>query len=150
MNIAFFLLPKSKVAYIYDDCTLRQGLEKLRHHGYTAVPVISREGRYVGSVSEGDFLWHLVPDSKELKKHDAVSMEDIPISLILDRNKNLPVGINSSVEDLVECTVSQNFVPVVDDQGNFIGIVTRSDVLKYYYSDTEDMICDLSLMQRAI
>ena len=104
----------------------------------------------MGSVSEGDFLWHLVPDSKELKKHDAVSMEDIPISLILDRNKNLPVGINSSVEDLVECTVSQNFVPVVDDQGNFIGIVTRSDVLKYYYSDTEDLICDLSLMQRAI
>ena len=45
MNIAYFLLPKARVAYLYDDCTFRQGLEKMRHHGYTAIPVISRSGQ---------------------------------------------------------------------------------------------------------
>ena len=57
MNIAYFLLPKIHTAYLYDDCTFRQVLEKMLHHGYTAIPVINREGKYVGTVSEGDFLW---------------------------------------------------------------------------------------------
>ena len=65
MNIAYFLLPRKRVAYLYDDYTFRQGLEKMRHHGYTAIPVISRDGKYVGTVSEGDFLWRLVADEGE-------------------------------------------------------------------------------------
>ena len=63
MNIAYFLLPKGQVAFLYDDYTFRQGLEKMHHHGYTAIPVISRSGQYLGTVSEGDFLWQLL--SKE-------------------------------------------------------------------------------------
>ena len=60
MNIAYFLLPKSRIAYLYDDFTFRQGLEKMRNRGYTAIPVITRDGRYVGTASEGDFLWKLL------------------------------------------------------------------------------------------
>ena len=45
MNIAYFLLPKSRIAYLYDDFTIRQGLEKMRNRGYTAIPVITRDGR---------------------------------------------------------------------------------------------------------
>ena len=50
MNIAYLLTPKHRVAYLYDDNTIRQGLEKLRHHGRSAVPVINRKGQYVGTV----------------------------------------------------------------------------------------------------
>ena len=56
MNVLFFLKPKLSVAYIYDTNTVRQGLEKMKHYGYTAIPVIDREGHYVGTVTEGDFL----------------------------------------------------------------------------------------------
>ena len=72
MNIAYFLLPKNSVAYLYDDCTFRQGLEKMKYHGYTAIPVISRDGKYVGTVSEGDFLWRLL--SKGTDSLSAYSM----------------------------------------------------------------------------
>lgn len=65
MNIAYFLLPKSRIAYLYDDFTIRQGLEKMRNRGYTAIPVITRDGRYVGTVSEGDFLWRLLSDGTD-------------------------------------------------------------------------------------
>ena len=69
MNIAYFLLPKSRIAYLYDDFTFRQGLEKMRNRGYTAIPVITRDGRYVGTVSEGDFLWRLLDtDDPSMKK----------------------------------------------------------------------------------
>lgn len=39
--------------------------------------------------------------------------------------------ISESMEDLFEKITNQNFVPVVDDNGIFIGIVTRKDVLLY-------------------
>ena len=43
MNVLFFLRPKVSTAYIYYDNTLRQGLEKLRHYGYTRY----RQGRQI-------------------------------------------------------------------------------------------------------
>ena len=35
------------------------------------------------------------------------------------------------MEELVNSAMNQNFVPVVDDLGNFTGIVTRKDILRY-------------------
>ena len=147
MNIAFFLIPKSKVVFLYDDCTVRQGLEKLRHHGYTAIPVISRDNKYVGSVSQGDFLWYLADGKRPLKKADLTQVDDVPLTAVLNRDKNLPVGITSSIEDFVISSINQNFVPVVDDLNNFIGIVTRSDILKYYYSSTDNINIDPAFIQ---
>ncbi len=46
-------MPKAEVSYLRDKMTLRQGLERLKHSGFTAVPVIDAEDRYVGVVSEG-------------------------------------------------------------------------------------------------
>ena len=60
MNVAYFLLPKHQVVCCFEDNTFRQGLEKMKHHGYSAIPVLSRSGKYLGTVSEGDFLWKLL------------------------------------------------------------------------------------------
>ena len=60
MNVIMLLKHKDSLKYIYEDNTLRQGLEKMRAHSYTAIPVITRDGKYVGTVSEGDFLWHII------------------------------------------------------------------------------------------
>ena len=60
MNIIMLLKPKETVKYIYEDSTLRQGLEKMRAHSYTALPVINKEGKYIGTVSEGDFLYYIL------------------------------------------------------------------------------------------
>ena len=59
MNIMLFLTHKSDVTYLYNDQTIAEGLEILRSTSYTAVPLITREGQYVGTVTEGDFLWAL-------------------------------------------------------------------------------------------
>lgn len=131
MNIAFFLRPKSQTAYLYEDFTFRQGLEKMRNHGYTAIPVITRAGQYIGTVSEGDFLWHIWEGATAGESISIRHLEKLRVKDILG-SKNYPsVGITASTKDLVANAMSQNFIPVVDDLGNFIGIVTRSDVIRY-------------------
>ena len=133
LNIAYFLLPKNRVAYLYDDYTFRQGLEKMRHHGYTAIPVITREGRYVGTVSEGDFLWKLLPlEQAPLYERTMRNLEALPVRDIIRTDTYPSVGITITMEELLTNAMQQNFIPVVDDVGNFIGIVTRKDIIRYF------------------
>ncbi len=138
-NVAFFLTPKQNVACLYDDFTLRQGLEKLKHHGYTAIPVITRDNKYVGTVSEGDFLWHVVR-SEGIKKVSMLELEDLYVKDILRPEHNPPVDISTGMEELLNRAMNQNFIPVVDDLGSFIGIVTRKDIIRYFYQSTLDMV----------
>ena len=72
MNILFYLKPKNEIVYLYDDFTLRQVLEKMEKHRYSAVPVINRNGNYVGTLTEGDLLWHLKATGfQELKEMES-------------------------------------------------------------------------------
>lgn len=131
MNVAFFLTPKVNTVYLYDDSTIRQGLEKLYHHGFTAVPVITREGQYVGTVSEGDFLWYLVERSDgKIGRVNPRSVEDKPIRNVLKPDRNPPVDITATLDTLFARATKQNFIPVIDDAGSFIGIVTRRSILQ--------------------
>ncbi|MCU9808831.1 MAG: CBS domain-containing protein [Paraclostridium dentum] len=129
MNILFFITPKSEVAYIYDDYTMRQALEKMEYHRYSAIPIINREGAYVGTITEGDLLWYLKNDlNLELK-----DIEDVYVCDVKRRMDNKPVSINANIEDLISKSMNQNFVPVIDDQNIFIGIIKRRDIIEYCY-----------------
>lgn len=132
MNIAFFLIPKAQVACLQENFTMRQALEKMRIHGYTAIPVLNDEGMYVGTVSEGDFLWYIVEGKNKKESNDMKSMENTLLKEVLRNEKNPSVNIMTSVEELLNQATRQNFVPVVDDKGIFIGIVTRKDIIKYF------------------
>lgn len=136
MNIFFLLKPKALVSYIYDDNTIRQGLEKLRAHKFTAIPVIKKDGTYVGTVSEGDFLWHIIDGNR----YDGIkSEEEYLVSDLIKNDKNPPVKSNASMDELLIKVMRQNFVPVIDDRNMFIGIVTRTEVIKYYYEKGENI-----------
>ena len=53
-------IPKISTVFLYEKDTIRQGLERFMVHGYTAVPVLNDQEQYIGSVTEGDFLRHLL------------------------------------------------------------------------------------------
>ena len=128
MNILFFLTPKAMCKWIEADDTLRQAMERLRHSGYTALPVLDQNGKYCGVVTEGDLLWAL----KDLCVMDLRQAEEHAITELHPRRAIQPVRVDTRVEELIERASDQNFVPVIDDKGDFIGIVTRSRILRHY------------------
>lgn len=127
MNIAFFLLPKQEVVTVTQEATLRQTLEKMEHHRYTAVPIIDTEGGYAGTVTEGDLLWFMKnrPDLT-FESANKVKLSEVPLRL-----NNRTVLIDANMADLITLAKVQNFVPVVDDMSRFIGIVRRSEIIDY-------------------
>ena len=126
-NILFFLKPKAMCAYLYDDFTLRQALEKMESAGFAALPILNKRGEYRGTLTEGDLLWAI----KNMCYMDIRQAEAHRIMEISRRKDNVPVRVTTSMQDLVEQASTQNFVPVVDDKDTFIGIVTRGEIVKY-------------------
>lgn len=103
----------------------------MERHGYTAVPMIDKEGRYVGTLTEGDLLWKLKNTPKlNFQNVNTVKLKDIP-----RRVRHKSVCISANIESLISLAISQNFVPVIDDNGIFIGIIKRSDIINYCYNN---------------
>lgn len=127
MNIAFFLIPKKDVVYLKDTATMRQALERMEFHGYSAVPLVDSLGHYAGTLTEGDLLWKL----KNTPDLTFYNTENIHLDEIEQHTQNTPVSINAQINDLISRAIQQNFVPVIDDQGIFIGIVRRREIIEY-------------------
>ncbi len=134
MNVAFFLTLRQKVTCINVNSTVRQALETMKKHGYTAVPVVTDDNVYIGTVSEGDFLWSIVKLRKGESgptEIDIRELEDIRIMDILRKDRNPSVPVTAPMEELLTRAMNQNFIPVTDDLGVLIGIVTRKTIIKY-------------------
>ena len=126
-NILFFMMPKAMCSYLYDDFTIRQALERMETAGFAALPILNKRGEYRGTLTEGDLLWAM----KNICYMDMRQAEARRIMEISRRKDNVAVRVTTSMQDLVERASTQNFVPVVDDKDAFIGIVTRSAIIKY-------------------
>lgn len=136
MNIIKIMTPKINVAYVHENDTVRQGLEKMRCHGYTAVPVISDDGRCVGTVSEGDCLWYML-DHGSPSMYD---LESIGVREIMSTTRNPAVTIDVPPGEIYQMITESSFVPITDDRGCFIGIVTRRAVLSYFRDKISELI----------
>lgn len=135
MNILFFLTPKSEVACVYDYGTLRQVLETMEYHKYASIPMLNKAGEYVGTITEGDLLWGIKKYTNlNLKEAENIFIQDFP-----RKADYAPVSVDSDMEDLLRKSMDQNFVPVVDDQKKFIGIVTRKSIIEYCYEKLKNL-----------
>ena len=138
MNILFFLTPKSDVAYIFEDETLRQTVEKMEHRKFSCIPILNKEGKYTGTISEGDLLWGI--KRLNINITDLKQMEDVSIMAIPRRATYKPV---------LDRAINQNYVPVIDDKGSFIGIITRKEIIKYCYKEMKELSALRAQMEEA-
>lgn len=125
-NHLFYLLPKSETVFLTNTDSFNQAYNMFVITNYTALPVINKKGQYVGTICEGDLLRALTLSLTHPEINlDSFEIKDIEFKI------NLEVArINESYEHLVELAVNQNFIPLVDDQGIFIGILRRQELIK--------------------
>ena len=71
---------------------------------------------------------------KKTRRFEFERCRGVPITSFKRRADYTPVRVDSDMEDLLDKAMRQNFVPVIDDQKNFIGIVTRRDIMQYICS----------------
>ena len=127
MNILRFIIPKSQIVYITDTATVRQALEKMQYHRYIAIPVLDREGKYIGTLRSDDLFGYFLREGS----FDRRSAEEVMAKELASSSDCLPLKHSSSITELIEGVREHNFVPVVDDRDCFIGIILRRTVMDY-------------------
>jgi CBS domain-containing protein len=127
MNAAFLITPKSEVKFVYDHWTIRQALEKMEHYRYSAIPILNKHGIYVGTLTEGDILWNLKKNEDlDFRDTENIALKDVP------RYRDIKaISIDVEIEDIIATSLTQNFVPIVDDSGVFIGMIRRREIIAY-------------------
>ncbi|AIQ53531.1 CBS domain-containing protein [Paenibacillus sp. FSL R7-0331] len=134
MEISAFLLPKDQVAFITSSMSMLEAIEQLEQHYYSAIPIIDHEGKYAGTLAEGDLLWKL----KNTAGLGFANMHEVKVSDIQLHVHNESVYIKAQMEDMLTLAADQNFVPVVDGTGVFLGIIRRKDIIEYYTRNITD------------
>ena len=127
MNIAKIMIPRACTVFLNEKQTVRQGWEVMTRNGYTAIPVLDAEQHYIGCVSEGDFLRHIL-DTGSL---DKMEMENHRVRELVRRDFCPPLSIDADEGDVIRATLNQNFVPIVDSRNTLCGILTRRGVITH-------------------
>lgn len=126
MNIVRYLKRKEERDVLYDYKTVNQALRYMRSHGYAEMPVINQESAYLGTVKEGDFLWHIVDyggyeNCKNTKVQDIIRKGSVPA-----------LKITATDEELERAALRCAIVPIIDDRGIFVGVVHSKDIVRYF------------------
>lgn len=122
-----FLTPKNKTFYLNHDATIRQTVETFDVHKFSVVPLIDEDGKFISTISEGDVL-------RFIKNHcqfDVYMAEDVRINTIELYRPYNALLISASLDEVIKLTLEQNFIPVVDDRGMYIGIIKRKTIIDY-------------------
>jgi CBS domain-containing protein len=126
MNIIRYMQRKNDHSFLYDDSTVQQALDFLRDYDFNAVPVIDKTGRYLGTISESDILWHIV----DCGGCEGSGKDRIRSFL---RKSTVPaLAITASDDEIRRAALRCDFVPIVDDRGMFVGIVSDKSINQYF------------------
>ena len=127
MPVSSFLTPKSEVVWVSATGSVEQALERMKPNGFSAVPVLDDDGRYVGTLSTSDLIWFLLAaDGTWQERARSTPLECVPRKL---QDSALP--IDADPPSLIARAANQPFVPIVDAQDRFVGLVRRRPLLEH-------------------
>ena len=119
--------PKKMTSFLNENVTVRQAIEIFDVHKYAVIPLVDNDGHFVGTLSEGDLLRFL----KNKVGYDIKATEKVSVKEMERYREYRSLEVSSMWSEFFVLSLDQNFIPVVDDKGIYIGIVTRREIIKF-------------------
>lgn len=137
-----YLIPADDLAIFIDTHNSDHVMLILVSNGFSRVPVVSKDKIFKGTISISDILnyqaKHQLTDW-ELNQTDIGEMVNTKIESI---------SFKSSLTLIMHKLVEYPFLPVVDDENHFIGIITRKSILKAVNSLLHDFTNDYTIEKK--
>jgi CBS-domain-containing membrane protein len=118
---------------VHEDTGIKTAVRMLDQHSITAMPVVDSSGRLVGVLSEADVVRDVVhPDVRSSLR----LQDDWPVAqprVVAEVMTRHPVTVHADTDlahavDIMTSTTVKS-LPVVDDHGHVVGVVSRADVV---------------------
>lgn len=130
------------VVSVGEQTTYKEIVETLARHKISAVPVVNDGGRVIGVVSEADLLHkvefqgaepltHLL-ERKQRRQAREKATGDVAAELMT--RPAVTIGRHDAFSAVARIMDQERIkrLPVVDEQGSLVGIVSRTDLLRMY------------------
>ena len=110
-----------------EDMTIEEALKVLINHKVTGLPVVDQKGKMKGVISEYDILSQI---SGSKKKNSKIFQDKINYSKKIDA-----ISEDTPLSEIVTEFIDSKFrrLPVIDQKGNLVGIITRRDLMRVFY-----------------
>lgn len=131
-----------KVVLVREETPLPEVAQIMGQHGVSGVPVVNREGKLMGVISEKDFLSRMAPaepknfmsvvaECLQVKKCLALPMRDQRARDVMS-SPAVTIGEDTTLVEIARIFTEHkiNRAPVTDREGNLLGMVTRGDIVK--------------------
>lgn len=119
------------------DDSMQHAITLLREHDIRMLPVV-KKGKLVGVISDTDLKRASPSDATTLDIHELIYLiSRLKVKEIMKKNP-ITVPMDFTVEETAEVFVKNNIsgVPVVDEKGDPVGVITRNDLFKMLISLT--------------
>lgn len=118
-----FLTPANKLAVIIDSHNIDHAKLLLSHMSYSRVPVVTDEGQFFGTIG--------LTEINRYQAENGLSDDELnsDISLIAKTDEET-VCLDYDLTEVMRKLVDQSFLPVLGENGEFKGIITRKSILK--------------------
>lgn len=120
-----FMVPGENVATVLYSHPLEHALLILSKVGYAKIPVLDSQDRLVGLIS----LSNIVNRMMGLTGFNTQELDNLTVADVMEVNVPM-IQYDEEMEDILHLLVDASFLPVVDEDRIFQGIVTRKEILK--------------------
>lgn len=120
-----FMIPASIVATVNETNSLNHAFLILTKNRYAKIVVVDNENHYRGLISLAMITDRLI----ETAKINVAKLDQYQVANVMQVDV-LPITDPYDVEENLHLLIDQSFLPVVDRENHFQGIVTRRELLK--------------------
>lgn len=130
MYLTNIMIPKEKCYIANPKDTIHSALDKLEHHGIDGLPVVA-DGKYIGMITRYSIFRHYFFKKENVSRDEFIESTKIEEILTLDLHS---LNANHVVEESLLNLQDFPILAVVNDDKDFLGIVTRYDVMEQFKS----------------
>lgn len=139
-----------EVISVRPETKIKEAADLLSRYNLTGLPVIDKENKVIGIISEADFMiennhfhlpsfiqilqsFHLWQSPDEKLKEEIKKASKIKASEMMN-SKVITVFPETSLKDLASLFAKKriNPIPVVDKENHLLGIVSRADIVRLF------------------
>ncbi|MGP4075043.1 cyclic-di-AMP-binding protein CbpB [Halobacillus sp. K22] len=126
-KVSELMISSEKVAHVQVGNPLEHALLVLVKTGYSSIPVLDPTFKFKGVISKSKIL----EETLGIEEFELNRLSDIQVKEVMD--KDVPyLHHEDSMIDALHKLIDFPFVCVIDDDGEFDGIVTRRTILKQF------------------
>ena len=139
-----YLIPAEQVAIFIDSHNADHVLLVLTSNGYSRVPVLTNDRHYVGTIAISDIMRY--QSEHHLQEWEMVNLDIGPMASSVIET----VTERASLTEVMHKLVDNPFLPVLDQDSVFKGIITRKSILKAVNSLLHDFTNDYIITPKTV